>query len=199
MVEHSLEDGDADTMIVQLALSKAKDMTQMCSMPVFIILIQMANPSSWQRKGLCAIKIIATTLDQDLRSCLLIAHAMSGYDAASATFGMGKVEVFNKLKESPNWRCKLQKLLDDDISADKMVGLDEDFYIELYRKIATKATTLDQIRVIMYNLPKYIPLREYQQQAVYSIFTCFVFICKSADGNIWKKCWMQKTTGFTRT
>ena len=94
---------------------------------------------------------------------------------------------------------KLQKLLDDDITADKMVGLGEDFYIELYRKIATEATTLDQIRVIMYNLPKYIHLREYQQQAVYSIFTCFVFICKSADGNIWKKCWMQKTTGFTRT
>ena len=97
---------------------------------------------------------------------MLIAHAMSGYDAASATFGMGKVEVFNKLKESPNWKCKLQKLLDDDITADEMVGLGEDFYIELYRKIATEATTLDQIRVIMCNLPKYIPLREYQQQAV---------------------------------
>ena len=46
MVKHALEDGDADTMIVQLALSKAKDMTQMRSMPLFIILIQMANPSS---------------------------------------------------------------------------------------------------------------------------------------------------------
>ena len=39
-----------------------------------------------------------------------------------------------------------------------MVGLGQEFYIQLYGKIATKATTLDQIREIMYNLPKYIPI-----------------------------------------
>ena len=83
---------------------------------------------------------------------------MSGCDAVSATFGMRKVKVFNKLKESPNWRSKLQKLLDDDISVDEMVVLGEEFYIQLYGKIATKATTLDQIREIMYNSPKYIPI-----------------------------------------
>ena len=166
MVKHALEDGDADTMIVQQALDKAKDM----NVAVHSVDTDVFNPLVYHfdmngksiimttRKGLCAIKIIATALDQDLRSCLLIAHAMSGCDAVSATFGMGKVKVFNKLKESPNWRSKLQKLLDDDISVDEMVGLGEEFYIQLYGKIATKATTLDQVREIMYNLPKYIPI-----------------------------------------
>ena len=52
----------------------------------------------------------------------------------------------------------MQKLLDDDITVDEMVGFGGEFHIQLYRKIATKATTLDQIREIMYNLPKYIPI-----------------------------------------
>ena len=39
-----------------------------------------------------------------------------------------------------------------------MVALAEKFYIDFYGKVAAKANTLDQVREIMYNLPKYIPI-----------------------------------------
>ena len=82
---------------------------------------------------------------------------MSGCDQVSATFGMGKLKV-NKLKESPSWRSKLQGLLDDNIDIEDVVRLGENFYIQRYGKVAAKAKTLDQVREIMYNLPKYIPI-----------------------------------------
>ena len=192
MVEHALEDEDADTMIVQQALDKAKDMnvvvhsfdTDVFNALVYHLDINGKSIIMTTRKGLCAINIIATTLDQDLRSCLLIAHAMSGCDAVSATFGMGKVKVFNKLKESPNWRSKLQKLLDDDISVDEMVVLGEEFYIQLYGKIATKATTLDQVRELMYNLPNYIPITRMPPTSRAFRFHMLRIYCKSALGSI---------------
>ena len=115
---------------------------------------------------------------------MLIAHAMSGCDAVSATFGKGKVKVFNKLKELPNWRSKSQKLLDDDISVDEMVGLGQEFYIQLYGKIATKATTLDQVREKMYNLPKYIPITRMPPTSHAFRFHMLRIYCKSALGSI---------------
>ena len=191
-VKHVLEDGDADTMIVQQALNKAEDTnvvvhsvdTDVFNALVYHFDINGKSIIMTTKKGLCAIKSIATTLDDDLRSCLLVAHAMSGCDAVSATFGVGKLKVLNKLRESPSWRMKLQKLLEDDINVDEMVKLGEEFYIQLYGKVATKATTLDQVREIMYNLPKYIPITRMPPTSRAFISTCYVFICKSAHGNI---------------
>ena len=39
-----------------------------------------------------------------------------------------------------------------------MVELGEKFYINLYGKVATKAKSLDQVREIIYSLPKYITI-----------------------------------------
>ena len=52
----------------------------------------------------------------------------------------------------------MYSILEDEINIDEMVHLGEEFYIQLYGKVATKAKTLDQVREIMYNLPKYIPI-----------------------------------------
>ena len=91
-------------------------------------------------------------LDDDLRQCLLFGHAISGCDTVSATFGMGKYgKASTKLKESSHWRSAMRKISDDDIRIDDMVALAKKFYI---RRIY--ANTLDQVREIMYNLPKYI-------------------------------------------
>ena len=41
-----------------------------------------------------------------------------------------------------------------------MVEFGEKFYVNLYGKVAAKAKSLDQVREIIYNLPKYIPLTQ---------------------------------------
>ena len=112
IVKHSLDNGDADTMIVQLALEKAKEsdvVVHSTDTDIFIALIYHYDISDKSikmttNKGLCEIKNLFVVLNEDLRRCLLIAHAMSGCDQVSATFGMGKLRVFNKLKESFYWR-----------------------------------------------------------------------------------------------
>ena len=76
----------------------------------------------------------------------------------SATFGMGKLKAFNKLKESSHWRNEMKMISDDDIEIDAMVSLGEKFYIHMYGKVVVKAKSLDQVREIMYSLPKYIPI-----------------------------------------
>ena len=88
---------------------------------------------------------------------LLICHAISGCNTVSATFGMGKLKAFNKFKESSYWRSAI-KTVCGDIEIDGVVELGEKFYINLYGKVATKAKSLDQVREIIYNLPKYIPI-----------------------------------------
>ena len=89
---------------------------------------------------------------------LLICHAISGCNTVSATFGMGKLKAFNKFKESSYWRSAIKTVCGDDIEIDGVVELGEKFYINLYGKVATKAKSLDQVREIVYNLPKYIPI-----------------------------------------
>lgn len=101
IVKHSLDNGDADTMIVQLALEKAKEsdvVVHSTDTDIFIALIYHYDISDKSikmttNKGLCEIKNLFVVLNEDLRRCLLIAHAMSGCDQVSATFGMGKLRV----------------------------------------------------------------------------------------------------------
>ena len=152
-------------MIVQQALNEAtkKNVVVRCiDTDIFIPLLHHFDISGnsvamTTKEGLCSTEKVVSALDDDLRQCLLISHAISGCDTVSATFGMGKLKAFNKFKESSNWRSAI-KMLCDDIEIDRMVELGEKFYINLYGKVAAKAKSLDQVREIMYNLPKYIPI-----------------------------------------
>ena len=110
------------------------------------------------KQGLCSVEKVLSALDDDLRQYLLISHAISGCDNVSTTFGMGKLKAFNKFKESSYWRSAIKTLCDDDIEIDRMVELGEKFHINLYGKVAAKAKSLDQVREIIYSLPKYIPI-----------------------------------------
>ena len=152
LLKHALEDGDVDTMIVQQAM-----------IDVFIALLHHFDISGnsivmTTKQGLCSIEKVVSALDDDLRQCLLISHAISGCNTMSATFGMGKLKAFNKFKESSYWRSAIKTLCDDDIEIDRMVELGEKFHINLYGKVAAKAKSLDQVREIIYSLPKYIPI-----------------------------------------
>ena len=64
-----------------------------------------------------------------------------------------------------------------------MVELGEKFYINLYRKVAAKAKSLDQVREIMYNLPKYMPITQMPptSRAFY-----FHILCVYLQINTWK-------------
>ena len=152
LVKHALDDGDANTMIVQQAM-----------IDVFIALLHHFDISGnsivmTTKQGLCSVEKVLSALDDDLRQYLYISHAISGCDNVSTTFGMGKLKAFNKFKESSYWRSAIKTLCDDDIEIDRMVELGEKFHINLYGKVAAKAKSLDQVREIIYSLPKYIPI-----------------------------------------
>ena len=68
------------------------------------------------------------------------------------------MKAFNKFKESCYWRSAIKMLCGDDIEIHKLVELGERFSINLYGKVAAKAKSLDQVRKIIYNLLKYIPI-----------------------------------------
>ena len=166
LLKHALDDGDANTMIVQQALNEAtkKNVVVYCiDTDVFIALLNHFDISGnsivmTTKQGLCSNEKVASTLDNDLRQCLLISHAISGCDTVSSTFGMGKWKAFNKFKVSPYWRSAIKTLRDNDIEIDRMVELREKLYINLYGKVATNTKSLDQVREIMFNLPKYTPI-----------------------------------------
>ena len=64
-----------------------------------------------------------------------------------------------------------------------MVELGEKFYINLYGKVAAKAKSLDQVREIMYSLPKYMPITQMPptSRAFY-----FHILCVYLQINTWK-------------
>ena len=113
----------------------------------------------------------------------MISHAISECDTVSATFGTGKLKAFNKFKESSYWRSAIKMLYNDDTEIDRMVELGEKFYINLYGKVAAKAKSLDQVREIMYNLPKYIPITRMPPTS--SAFY-FHMLCVYLQINTWK-------------
>ena len=164
--KNALVDGYADTMIVQQALNEATKKTVVVhciDTDVLIALLHYFYISGnsivmTKKQGLCSIEKVVSALDDDLRQCLLISHALSGCNTVSATFGIGKLKAFNKFKESSYWRSAIKTVCGDDIEIDGVVELGEKFYINLYGKVATKAKSLDQVREIIYNLPKYIPI-----------------------------------------
>ena len=87
LVKHALDDGDADTMIVQEAM-----------IDVFIALLHHFDTSGnsivmTTKQGLCSVEKVLSALDDDLRKCLLISHAISGCDTVSATFGTEKLKA----------------------------------------------------------------------------------------------------------
>ena len=90
-VKHALDDGDANTMIVQQLLNKAakKNVLVHCiDTDVFFALLQHFDISENSRvmttkQGLCFIEKVVSALDDDLRQCLLISHAISGCDTVS--------------------------------------------------------------------------------------------------------------------
>ena len=91
---YALVDGDANTMFVQQALNEAtkKNVVVHCiDTDVFIALLHHfdINGNSIvmiKKQGLCSIEKVVSALDDDLRQCLLISHAISGCHTVSTTF-----------------------------------------------------------------------------------------------------------------
>ena len=92
--KHTFVDRDADTIILQQALNKAaqKNVVVHCiDTDVFIALLHDfdINGNSIvmiKKQGLCSFEKVVSALDDDLRQCLLISHAISGCNTVSTTF-----------------------------------------------------------------------------------------------------------------
>ena len=100
--KHTFVNRDVDTIIVQQTLKKAtqKNVVVHCiDTDIFIALLHHfdINGNSTvmiKKQGLCCIEKVVSALDDDLRQCLLISHAISGCNTVSTTFLDGKVEGF---------------------------------------------------------------------------------------------------------
>ena len=110
------------------------------------------------KKGCVSINDIAKKLSPEMRMCLPFAHAISGCDTVSATYGLGKLRAFKKLHGSREWRKALLIVGDENADMEQVVNLGEKFYLELYGGLGKKAVSLNNLREIMYTAPKYIPI-----------------------------------------
>ena len=110
------------------------------------------------KKGSVSISQVAEDMCSEMRECLPFAHAISGCDTVSATYGLGKLRAYKKLRESNVWREKLRIVGDDDVDREHMIEMGEKFYMELYGKLGKKVDSLDHLREVMYTVPKYIPI-----------------------------------------
>ena len=107
-VKYAINDGDADVLIVNEALSVAthtKVVAHSVDTDVFIALLYHSSNNKNEilmstKKGLVSIDRIATKFDDGVKECLLFSHAISGCDTVSATFGIGKTKAFRKLSQS---------------------------------------------------------------------------------------------------
>ena len=110
------------------------------------------------KKGIVSIKNVIAALDDDLRKCLLFSNAISGCDTVSATFSIGKLKAFRKLKKSVHWLDLIKDFGEDSGNLDELILTVENFYLSLYGKLGEKAESLNNLREILYGLPKYIPI-----------------------------------------
>ncbi len=78
----------------------------------------------------------------------MFVHAVSGCDTVSALYNKGKKTALETLHNGQNWDC-LSTFLNPDSSHEEVAQVGEQFLLKLYG--ATRATTLDKHRYILYN------------------------------------------------
>ena len=160
--------GDADMPIVKEALVKSEEFDNVVvhsmDTDVFIALLHHLNGDIHKnvimitKKGYVSMTEISEQLSVEMRECLPFAHAISGCDTVSATYGLGKPRAFKKLDESNSWKDIMNMVGNDDVDMEYIIEVGEKFYMELYGKLGKKADSLDHLREIMYTIPKYIPI-----------------------------------------
>ena len=96
------------------------------------------------------MKKIAATIDDDLQKCLLFCHAISGCDTVSATFGIGKLKAYRKLKQSTYWPDLIKDFGNDSANLNELLYTVESFYLSLYGQLGEKAESLNHLREILY-------------------------------------------------
>ena len=161
-------EGDADMVIVREALSYAKQLRNVVvhsvDTDVFIAMLYHLNSKQHHnvimdtKKGYISINETAELLTSNMRDLLPFAHAISGNDTVSATYGLGKLRAYKKLCESEFWRKAMLTVGNDDAEVEQIVRMGEKFYMELYGKLGKKTDSLDHLREVMYMMPKYIPI-----------------------------------------
>ena len=110
------------------------------------------------KKGCVFISVIAEQLSSKMRECLTLAHAVTGCDTVSATYGLVKLRAYKKLLESNSWKDIMHIVGDEDVDKKYKIKIGSKLYMELYGKLGKKAYLFDHLREIMYTLQKYIPV-----------------------------------------
>ena len=110
------------------------------------------------KKGPYSTTKINLALDRDLKDTPFLAHAISGCDTVAATHGVGKLKAYKKLLNSKSQRNSMRIVGKADSSIGDVIEQGELFFMQLYGKASKYAESLDNLREILYMLPKYIPI-----------------------------------------
>ena len=120
-----------------------------------------------------------------MKACLPIAHALSDCDTVSATYGLGKLRAFKKLNES-TWKDIIHTVGNEDADLELVKELREKnvFFMGLYGKLASRDKSLDDLREIMYTLPRYISISMMHPA---SSALCFHILRTHMQVDTWKR------------
>ena len=82
-VKHAVEDGDADSLIVRETAKNCNTLVHSVDTAVFIALLYHRREEDYDiimatKKGLLFIRKIRSVMHEELKSCLLFRHAVSG-------------------------------------------------------------------------------------------------------------------------
>ena len=172
-VKHAIDDGDADTIIMKEVLSKSQEhdtvIVHSIDTDIFIGLLYHAGCNGENdiimatKQGLVSIVKVCSGIDPAMKDCLLLAHAISGCDTVSVTYGVGKLKAYQKLMEIDIWQKSMNIIGKQEVSLDEVIDSGEKFFMQLYGKPAKYSSSLDHLREIFYILPKYIPISRVPQ------------------------------------
>jgi len=95
-----------------------------------------------------SISDIQDALSPNVKSHILLAHAITGCDTVSAPFNIGKQKVISALQDTKEDWTILNVFKEKDASHDEIVAAGEKLLLRLYG--SKKATTLDQQRHLSY-------------------------------------------------
>ena len=155
--------GDADRLIVKVALEKARLSHTVLlgeDTDLLILLLFHLTPQHWpvffgsSKSGLNQAKIwdiqkVQNELGSSLCQQLLFVHAISGCDTTSALYGLGKVIFFRKAKKSAAFITHAQKFLLPDTDKKAIEQAGEKVLVEVYG--GRLQDTINKLRYIKYN------------------------------------------------
>jgi hypothetical protein len=184
-VQDACEEGDADVVLVRLAMSKVLPgkkvvvVSEDCDVLVLLIHHTPKNTQVFMqtKSRILDISVCQTQLGKAVCKCLPFIHAMSGCDTTSSFFGFGKIIILKLLQAFPKWIEEVSLFGDPGAEKEKVVAVGQKLIVRLYEGTSTKEKndsekTLDELRYRNMISTKYVPLHRMPPTSAAAAYHC---------------------------